>query len=386
MSAKIEITTTESFEEFRNTLADRNLITDCDIMLNTEVPLVINGDAPVYFSNCRIHILRNAGTKLSNPVISTEARISFDKCEFPGGGIVLDSVHWASQLDLISPLSVAETRVICRTGTWSVNVTGNADMNRSSIVGIQKAHDVTVFNWLPVLLNIYTAEYVHIHSIDTDETRKINLDNIDALRVEHVSGKKVIFNIHRSIIEHIHFTNVQVRLVLLRSCCVRSMRINSYTHIGLIGAYDSACHEYDKVPTSTAPSAMTNSIGFPEQDAITLYKAVYLAPLFRKKGVTRAILKMTVKPDARKHLGESPDYKIRVDEATPVQLYAIDPELKPIRKPLLSSIRSIFDNRFKYRMNRPAVPAKPFCTDDRACASGIHGFLTIEKAKEYTFR
>lgn len=360
MSTKIEITTPESFEEFRNTLEDRNFITDCDIMLNNEVPLVIKGGAQVYFSNCRMHKMIKDGTKLSNPVISTEASIAFDKCEFPGGGIVLDSVHWASQLDLISPLSVAETTFICRAGTWSVNVTGDAQTNRSSTLSIQKAHDVNVFNWLPVLLNIYTTGYVHIHTFHTDETRKINLDNIDALKVEHVSGENVTFNIHRSIIEYIHFTTVQVRLVLFRACCVRSMTINLYTHIGLIGAYDSACHRYDKGPTSTAPSAMANSIGFPEKDSLTLYKAVYLAPLFRKKGVTRAILKMTVKPDARKHLGESPHYKIRVDEATPVQLYAIDPELKPIRKPLLSSIRSMFDNRFKYRMNRPAVPTKPF--------------------------
>lgn len=103
---------------------------------------------------------------------------------------------------------------------------------------------------------------------------------------------------------------------------------------------------------------------------------------------TKIIAEIHVPDESKRYIGLS-SQKVRVSEAYVSDFYAInsDPNIKeslvPIKIPKFATVRSIFDTSFKYRLFKTVKPKKPFSEDTNSCASGIHGFLTPERAINY---
>ena len=48
------------------------------------------------------------------------------------------------------------------------------------------------------------------------------------------------------------------------------------------------------------------------------------------------------------------------------------------------ALKSLYDPSFTYEKGKTVYPKEPFAEMNEACASGIHGFTTIEDAAAYS--
>jgi len=136
----------------------------------------------------------------------------------------------------------------------------------------------------------------------------------------------------------------------------------------------------------------TKSVGYGNFNPLTLYKKVRiyskLNAFFHTYGISKAaniIAKLEVPRNAERHV-DFASGKIRVSEAVVTQFYAIDNgklSATPYEPDIFTTVRSIHDHNFKYKVGKIVKPKYGFDTTDNDCASGIHGFLTPEEAINY---
>ncbi len=150
--------------------------------------------------------------------------------------------------------------------------------------------------------------------------------------------------------------------------------------IRVLSATNSICKQWEGDPPGFAASI--NSLGFPETPAV-LYKKVRI-DYHNGRPALRTLLKLEVPAGALKcysSYNKGTCGKIRVSEARVVAM--VDSDGNPRRKPFLSSLSSIHDPNFKYRIGKTVRPKTPFLVADEVCAPGIHGFLSVEEAANY---
>jgi len=219
---------------------------------------------------------------------------------------------------------------------------------------------VNEFKWSSLCLNCSIGEAdLSLHNVDMNNRGWIGIyDSLCKIYANH--GSKInVLRANKSCIKKLSLTDASVHI---------------------LAGNDSLIDHCDMVEYAGA----TQSHGFPEIP-MTLYKKVKLKTytLFGKfVGVGPAIVKLEVPEHAIKHFSIGSNNKIRVSEAMPVAV--LDITGSEIRLPWRYRITSLFDPTYEYRIGRTAVPNRPFDDSDATCASGIHGFLDIKSAVEYT--
>jgi len=135
----------------------------------------------------------------------------------------------------------------------------------------------------------------------------------------------------------------------------------------------------------------TKSVGYGDFNPLTLYKKVYTYPklyaFFNAYGFSRAeiIAKLEVPSHAERHI-DIQSGKIRVSEAVVTQFYTFDNgklSATPYEPDFFTTVRSLHDKSFKYKVGKTVKPKYGFDKSDNDCGSGIHGFLTPEEAINY---
>jgi hypothetical protein len=218
---------------------------------------------------------------------------------------------------------------------------------------------VNEFKWSSVCLNFSIGEAdLSLHNVDMNNRGWIGI--YDSLcKIYADNGSKInVLRANKSCIKKLSLTDASVHI---------------------LAGNDSLIGHCDMVEYAGA----TQSHGFPEIP-MTLYKKVKLKTytLFGKfVGVGPAIVKLEVPEHAIKHFSIGSNNKIRVSEAMPVAV--LDITGSEIRLPWRYRITSLFDPTYEYRIGRTAVPKRPFDDSDNTCASGIHGFLSLNEALNY---
>lgn len=167
----------------------------------------------------------------------------------------------------------------------------------------------------------------------------------------------------------------------------------------IINGIDSVCRNYKDISTEPATVVSSRSVGFPRKPLVLYKKAhLYTRKWFRTYGdcMRSVIVKLEVPQTAdivySTYLG-----KFRVSEAKVVGFFDWDETgtSGDIKSHKLTKARIGFrfgyrhfvvsnrDYTFFYKKNAVVKPTEPFDLSDEACASGIHGFLTFEEAKNY---
>lgn len=219
---------------------------------------------------------------------------------------------------------------------------------------------VNGFKWSALCLNFSIGEAdLSLHNVDMNNLGWIGIfESLCKIYADH--GSKIdCLRVNKSSIKKLSLTDASVRILA--------------GHNSLIGHCDMVEH-----------AGATQSHGFPEMP-MTLYKKVKLTTytLFGKfVDEKSAIVKLEVPEHAIKHVSIGSNYKIRVSEAMPVAV--LDYDGSEVRLPWRYEITSLYDPTYEYRIGRTAVPKRPFDDDNSTCASGIHGFLDIKSAVEYT--
>ena len=134
----------------------------------------------------------------------------------------------------------------------------------------------------------------------------------------------------------------------------------------------------------------TKSVGYGDFNPLTLYKKVFtyskVGAFFHAYGHIKEeiIAKLEVPRHAERHI-DIQSGKIRVSEAVVTQFYAIDNDkLSATYEPdIFTTVRSLHDKSFKYKVGKIVKPKYGFDKSDNDCGSGIHGFLTPEEAINY---
>ena len=150
-------------------------------------------------------------------------------------------------------------------------------------------------------------------------------------------------------------------------------------------------HTHENLNLFPTQSVGYGKFGYSKFNPLTLYKKVFayskLKAFFHAYGSikTEIIAKLEVPRDAERHVDLSSG-KIRVSEAVVTQFYAIENgklSATPFEPDFFTTVRSLHDKNFKYKVGEIVKPKFPFDTSDNDCGSGIHGFLTPEKAINY---
>ena len=249
----------------------------------------------------------------------------------------------------------------------------------------------------------YVCEGIAPKRIQADECGSLDLEN---LTEQNISDPTVSFRcgrgsasrlaikncrLHENTVVHIsdtaatrffgHSSSIK-RIEIRDSVIDRAIFDNSC--VTALKAVNSVCKDfYNNGKFSIM--APTGSIGFPDFPA-TLYKKAYLnwrwdtPETVNTKGV---ILKLEVPKEAKKHasIWKFRIWKFRVSEAKVVAIF--DCDMNPVRPNILQKVSSTYDSMFTYRLGKVAKPTHPFDESDADCASGIHGFLTPERAINY---
>ena len=200
----------------------------------------------------------------------------------------------------------------------------------------------------------------------------------------HVDSSIVHFNAIGSKLDRVRVTNSIVKLLyadgasnIVKMDCNKCIfqnpnDLNNYTHENL-----------NLFPTK--------SVGYGDFNPLTLYKKVYTYPklyaFFNAYGFSREeiIAKLEVPRHAERHIDISTG-KIRVSEAVVTQFYTFDNgklSATPYEPDIFTTVRSLHDKSFKYKVGKIVKPKYGFDKSDNDCGSGIHGFLTPEEAINY---
>lgn len=136
----------------------------------------------------------------------------------------------------------------------------------------------------------------------------------------------------------------------------------------------------------------TLSYGEIEQNQFVMYKKVRLRATKRFSGciigICNVFVKLLVPAHAERHY-DAYHGKIRVSEARVLDVIPDSNDLEsrkcPTRSTLLTkvTVHSNYDPDFVYKVGKTVRPKKPFVRNDVTCASGIHGFLTLDEAAKY---
>jgi len=127
----------------------------------------------------------------------------------------------------------------------------------------------------------------------------------------------------------------------------------------------------------------TQSSGYDTLPEIFIYKKadLYLGPWFLPSWLCiktrhQVIVELRVPEGAGRHA--SIDGKIRVERAKVFAFRYLQGKVGPFH-----SVRSLHYPNFTYRMCKDVRPDEPFDNSDNTCASGIHGFLSLNEALNY---
>ena len=201
----------------------------------------------------------------------------------------------------------------------------------------------------------------------------------------YIDSSVVHFNAIRSKLDSVLVTNSIVKLLyadeasnVVKMACTKCSftdrnDLENYTH-----------ENFNLFPTQ--------SVGYGKFNPLTLYKKVYAYPnlkaFFHSYGCSKAeiIATLEVPRHAERHV-DLTSGKIRVSEAVVTQFYAIDDHGKlsatPYEPDMFTTVRSLHDKSFEYKVGKTVKPKYGFDTSDADCGSGIHGFLTPEEAINY---
>lgn len=268
-----------------------------------------------------------------------------------------------------------------------------------------------------------TATFDHAHGIDTvtltslDQAyvregfapKIIQADECGFLELEHlmeqnISGPMVTFRCGRSSSSelsikncrlhentNIHISDTAATRLYVHSSSIKridirdSVLLRAYfyqTGVSVLKAVKSVCKDFcSNCNSKFSILAATESVGFPDLPT-TLYKKADLYWLWQDSVTSQSkdvILKLEVPKEAKKHASS---WKYRVSEAKVVAIF--DSDMNKIHPSFLQKIISTYDKSYKYKLGKVAKPKQPFEESDADCASGIHGFLTPEEAKNYS--
>lgn len=127
----------------------------------------------------------------------------------------------------------------------------------------------------------------------------------------------------------------------------------------------------------------TQSSGYDTLPGMFIYKKadLYLGPWFLPSWLCiktrhQVIVELRVPEGARRHA--SLDGKVRVERAKVFAFRYLHGKIGPFY-----SVRSFHYPDFTYKLCKNVRPDKPFDNTDNTCASGIHGFLSVEEAQNY---
>ena len=225
---------------------------------------------------------------------------------------------------------------------------------------------------------------------------------LERLTEQNISGPRVTFRCGRSSssemsIKNCRFhenTNIHISDTAATRLYVHSSSINridirdsvltraifGQCGVTVLKAVKSVCKEFCS-NSKFSILAATESVGFPDLPT-TLYKKAYLNWMWQNPLVSPSkdvILKLEVPKEAKKHASS---WKYRVSEAKVVAIF--DSDMNRICPSFLRKVVSTYDKNYKYKLGKVAKPREPFDESDADCASGIHGFLTPEEAKNYS--
>lgn len=194
----------------------------------------------------------------------------------------------------------------------------------------------------------------------------------------------------------VHFNAIRSKLdsVLVTNSIVKLLSADPASNIAKMNCYKCIFKNKDDLDNYTYDNLNlfpTKSVGYGRFNPLTLYKKVFTYPklraFFNAYGISKAeiIAKLEVPRTAERHVDISSG-KIRVSEAVVVGFYAIDGDKlseTPYKPGIFTTVRSLHDKSFKYKVGKTVKPKFAFDTSDEDCGSGIHGFLTPEKAITY---
>ena len=383
----IEIKSPEDFENFRSTLQDKNLISGYTFIWYG-TPFVIKGDDPVTFKDCTIdQQVDQDDSDESRSIVSSVQGISFDSCSFPKPHTVIflktqdGYEHCWTTFD--NPVA-ATLSLISKQGRWNIGIALNA--NTCAHLDVIDAEVLKLQGGLPDYCYIADTHVVDIANVISDSKHNIYVTRAHELRISQVYCRNSTLEIASCLMSELLLLYATLNIIKVIHANISYMRV-AKSDISLLGASCSVCDKFS-VSLSKMPTAMQNSAGFPDREHLVLFKKVQLArfSLFGKKhrNVETVLMKLIVEPGTKKTLGihDGGLHKIRVEKATPVKIYRL-PDVIPFKKPFLSVIRSIFRPKYRYRIGHPATPEFPFDESAESCSSGIHGFLSVEEAKDF---
>ena len=200
----------------------------------------------------------------------------------------------------------------------------------------------------------------------------------------HIDDSVVHFNAINSKLDSVRVTNSIVKLLYADE----ASNIAKMACIKCVFKYRNDLKNFTHENLNLFP---TKSVGYGKFNPLTLYKKVFayskLKAFFQdyESIKTEIIAKLEVPRDAERHVDLSSG-KIRVSEAVVTQFYAIDNDklsATPYEPDIFTTVRSLHDESFKYKVGKIVKPKFAFDTSDDDCGSGIHGFLTPEKAINY---
>lgn len=194
----------------------------------------------------------------------------------------------------------------------------------------------------------------------------------------------------------LHFNAIRSKLdsVLVTNCLIKRLYADPASNIAKMACVKCSFKNKDDLENYTYENFNlfpTNSVGYGKFNPLTLYKKVVTYPklkaFFHDYGTSKAeiIAMLEVPRTAERHV-DIASGKIRVSEAVVVGFYAIDGDKlseTPYKPGIFTTVRSIHDTSFKYKVGKTVKPKFAFDTSDEDCGSGIHGFLTPEKAITY---
>ncbi len=146
--------------------------------------------------------------------------------------------------------------------------------------------------------------------------------------------------------------------------------------------------------TVKATDLLSNTLshGKIEQNPFVMYKKARL--LAKKRfsgciiGICNVFVKLLVPAHAERHY-DAYGGKIRVSEAKVLEVIPDPNDLESRKCPTRSTpltkvtVSSNYDHNFVYKVGKTVRPVKPFNQNNVTCASGIHGFLTMDEAAKY---
>lgn len=186
---------------------------------------------------------------------------------------------------------------------------------------------------------------------------------------------------------NLSLVNTKLSMLEANYATFHTFELDSKSSVEIMRAIECSFHEFVDAEKVNLFPVRCN--GYGDCRELTLYKQVcyypfYMRPFIRWVRPKKYIVaKLFVPSWAARHFCGG---KIRVSEAK-VQAFFSPNGIAGVPTPFhpgpFSTIRSIFDNKFKYSLNAIVKPTNEYADNDNVCASGIHGFFDIQSAIDY---